>query len=221
MTPLSDLRLGVRSLARTPGFTLAAALTLALGIGLATAVYTVADALLLQRLPVAAQERLVVLSGSTPDGRMESWPLTLDQSRELAATTRALAGVAFVSYYGAAPVAVREGERVSRLRTATVSGDYFDVLGARPLLGRALGPADDVHGAAPVLVLSHRAWRERYGGAPDVVGRRVTSHGTGVEQTIVGVMPPGLDHPRGVEAWGAVLAATPPAQERFVALRSE
>ena len=220
MTPLSDLRLGVRSLARTPGFTLAAALTLALGIGLATAVYTVADALLLRRLPVVAQERLVVLSGSTRDGRMESWPLTLEQSRELAGTTRALADVAFVSYYGAAPVAVREAERVSRLRTAMVSGDYFAVLGARPLVGRALRPADDVRGAAPVLVLSHRAWRERYGGAPDVVGRRVVSHGTDVEHTIVGVMPPGLDHPRGVEAWGAVLAATPPGQERFVALHA-
>jgi hypothetical protein len=164
-------------------------------------VFTVADALLLRRLPVEGQDRLVVLAGATPDGRIDNWPLDLQGARDFAGRSRTLARTAFFSYYGAAPLSVREGDRISRLRRALVSGDYFAVLGARPVLGRALRPEDDALGAAPVLVLSHRAWQERFGGAPDVIGRRIVMHEDGVAYTVVGVMPQGLDHPRGTDAW--------------------
>ena len=111
---------------------------------------------------------------------MDSWPLTLGDAREFARRTRAVAPVAWVSYYGATPHAVREGDQLSRLQRAQVSGDFFTVLGARPQLGRALRPEDDVFGAAPVLELSHRRWRERFGGTADVVGRQVVMHADGV-----------------------------------------
>jgi hypothetical protein len=103
---------------------------------------------------------------------------------------------------------------LSRLQRAFVSGDFFGVLGATPVLGRALGPEDDVRGASPVLVLSHRAWQQRFGGAADVIGRRVTMHESGVAHTIVGVMPQGLDYPRGTDAWAAVIPGTPPRTSR-------
>ena len=212
------IRLAARSLRRSPGFASAAVATLALGIGLSTAVFTVADALLLRRLPVFEQERLVVLSGSPRDGRAEHYPLGLEQAAEFARDTRALAGVAAYAYEGAAAKPVRDGSELSRLRRALVSGEFFTVLGVQPELGRPLRPEDDVTGAAPVLVLSHRAWRERFGGTPDVIGRQVVMHEDGASYTVVGVMPRGLDFPRGTDAWAAIRAATPERSLPYVAV---
>src|SRR6266487_4537700 len=118
---LRDVRYVVRTLRKAPGFTAVAILTLALGIGLATAVFTVADALLLRRLPVRDQDRLVVLWGQAPD-RGFDYPLRLDEAREFARRTRSLAQVAFFGYEGAWPRPIRDGERISRLRGALVSG---------------------------------------------------------------------------------------------------
>ena len=146
-----DVRHALRTLRNAKGFAAVAILTLALGIGLATAVFTVADALLLRRLPIRDQDRLVVLWGQAPD-RGFDYPFTLDGAREFARQTRSLERVAFFSYYGAGPKPIRDGDQISQVRRALVSGEFFDVLGARPVLGRALGATDDVSGAAPVLV---------------------------------------------------------------------
>ena len=203
---LRDVRHALRSLSRTPGFALTAILTLALGIGLATAVFTVADALLLRRLPVRDQDRLVVLWSQAPD-RGFDYPFTLDEAREFARRTRSLAPVAFFAREGAWPTPIRDGERISRLRRALVSGEFFDALGAQPVLGRALHAADDVIGAAPVLVLSYGAWQRQFGGDPEVLGRQIVMHGNGVAYTIVGVMPQGLDYPRGADMWAPLVPA--------------
>jgi predicted permease len=90
-----------------------------------------------------------------------------------------------------------------RLRGTLAGGNLFEVLGTRPVLGRALRPADDVIGAPRVMVLSHAAWRSRFGGDPAVLGRAFWSVQHGAAYTVVGVMPPGLDLPRGVEFWTA------------------
>src|SRR6266700_3637865 len=203
------MRYALRNLARTPGFALTAILTLALGIGLATAVFTVADALLLRRLPVRDQDRLIVLWGQAPD-RTYNYPFGLDDAREFARHTRSLERVAFFSYYGAGPKPIRDGDQISSLRRALVSGEFFDVLGARPALGRVLRATDDVSGAAPVLVLSYGAWQRRFGGDPHVLGRQVLTYDDGVAYTIVGVMPQGLDYPRGTDFWAPVVPSTVP-----------
>src|SRR5256886_3352507 len=203
------MRYALRNLARTPCFALTAILTLALGIGLATAVFTVGDALLLRRLPVRDQDRLVVLWGQAPD-RTYNYPFGLDDAREFALQSRSLERVAFFSYYGAGPKPIRDGDQISLLRRALVSGEFFDVLGARPALGRALRAADDVTGAAPVLVLSYGAWQRRFGGDPHVLGRQVLTYDDGVAYTIVGVMPQGLDYPRGTDFWAPVVPSTVP-----------
>src|SRR5438094_9621588 len=154
-----------RTLRTSPGFALTAILTLALGIGLATAVFTVADALLLRRLPVRDQDRLVVLWGQAPD-RGFDYPFTLDEAREFVRRTRSLTQVAFFGYEGAWPRPIRDGERISRLRGALVSGELFDALGVHASLGRALHAEVEDIGAAPVPVLSYAAWQRRCGGDP-------------------------------------------------------
>ena len=204
------LRVSLRSLARAPGFATTAALTLGLGIGLATAVFTVADATLLRRLPVRDQERIVVLWGATRDGRFDNFPLLLDDARAFKASARTLERVEFFSRGAPWQTPVRDGARVYRLKRSPVSGGYFDALGARAVLGRALRPEDDVTGAALVAVLSYGAWQQRFGGDSSVIGRRITQHQTGITHTIVGVMPQGLDYPRGTDFWTAVIPSARP-----------
>jgi len=214
---MNDLRYALRSLRRTPGFTLTAILTLALGIGLATAVFTVADTLLLRRLPIRDQDRVVVLWGERRDQTF-SYPLGIDDAREFARRARSLERVAFSAYEGSWPTPIRDGDRIYRLHGALVSGEFFDVLGVQPVLGRALRPADDVWGAAPVVVLSYGAWRRRFGGDPHVLGRQIVTYTDNVTHTIVGVMPQGLEYPRGTEVWAPIMRAIPPKSLAFGAV---
>ena len=201
---LHDARLAFRFLRRSPGFALTAIATLAVGIGLAMAVFTVAEALLLRRLPVRDQERVVVLAGESPDGRVSNYPISLEHAREFERRTQALERVATVSYYGAITRPLREGDRVSTLSQSLVSGRFFDVLGTGPLIGRGIAIEDDRDGAAPVAVLSYAAWQRRFGGDAGIIGRSLRMHDDGVSYTIVGVMPEGLDYPRGTDFWSAV-----------------
>jgi putative ABC transport system permease protein len=210
-TLLQDLRYALRSLRRTPAFVAIAMVTLALGIGLATAVFTVAETLLLRRLPVQDQDRLLVLWGEARD-RAFDYPLSLDDALAFARRTRSLEQVGFFSYYGAAPKPIHDDGQISRLSRALVSGAFFEVLGARPLLGRALHAADDLPGAAPLMVLSYRAWQQRFGGDAHVLGRRVLTYDEGVAYTIVGVMPQGLDFPRGTDFWAPVVPSMAPKE---------
>ena len=213
-----DLRQAIRGIRRTPAFGATVIAILALGIGLATAVFTVADAVLLRRLPVLDQDRIVILNGEAPRKGLDNVPLDVDGARDFARSTRTLARAAFFLYNGAVPVTIRDAARTSRLQAALVSGDYFDILGARPLMGRALRSEDGVDGAAPVLVLSHHAWQERFGGDATVLGRQMFIEEYGRAFSIVGVMPAGLDYPRGTDAWLAIFAVIPRKSARYVSL---
>ena len=203
---MQSLRIAIRGLRRSPAFAVTAILTLALGISLSTAVFTVAHTFLIRRLPVTDENRIVVLQGESRTGTFSNFPLRLDEVREFARRSGALGAVAFFGFGGAYPTPVRDGDQLYRLNRALVSGNFFDVLGSRPALGRTLQPDDDVVGAAPVIVLSHRAWRLRFAGDSTVVGRTLTVHATGRPYRIVGVMPRGLDYPLGTEFWSPVLA---------------
>ena len=205
---LQDIRIGFRNFRRTPGFALVAVLTLALGIGLSTAVFTVADALLLRRLPVHDQGRLIVLWGT--GDRAFDFPLSIADGQEYVRASRTMERAALFLYNGAWPLPIRDGDQVTRLRRALVSGEFFDVLGVRPALGRALRPSDDVRGAAPVLVLSYAAWRQRFNADPHVLGRQVVMYDDGTPYTVVGVMPQGLDYPKGTDFWAPVVPSMSP-----------
>jgi putative ABC transport system permease protein len=199
-----DLRTGWREARRARGISVAAILTLTVGIAAATAMFALVDGILLRPLPVRDQQDIVV-AWREPRGTAGTHvPFTtaeIDTLREHATTLSAVAGA---SKTGAREMPVIEANRASSVRITPVTGAFFDVLGTDAWIGRRLRPSDDVAGAAQVLVLSHGVWRRRYGGADSVIGRRLT---IGQQPfTIVGVMPPGLEYPRGVEAWTTVTA---------------
>ncbi|HEY5062162.1 MAG TPA: hypothetical protein VII52_11540 [Gemmatimonadaceae bacterium] len=127
-----------RALLRAPVFAVTVVLTLSLGIGLSTAVFTVADAVLLRKLPVHDQDCLVTLWGEKRDGSVDNWPLAITQAREFARRSRALESIAYVDYYGSLPIPAVNSDNVTLLRRALVSGNYFDVLGVQPVVGRTL-----------------------------------------------------------------------------------
>jgi len=180
--------------------------TLAIGIGAATAVVTVAEALLVRQLPVAAEGQLAILYGATPDGQFPNVPLTLDELTEFQRQSRALEQVAYHTFRGAGTETFRTGDRALQLNVSLVSGNWFDVLGVRPALGRTFRPEEDTRGSTPVLVLSNKAWQKHFAGDSGVIGRQITLATNGRSLEIVGVMPPGLEYPRGTEAWTPLTA---------------
>jgi len=174
-----DLRFALRQLRRSPGFTVVAVLTLALGIGANTAVFSVVDAVLLRPLSYAEPDRLV-----TP-GYLMSGEYLLVRER-----ARTMEEVALHSSVGFNLSGVGDPERVPGAR---VSANLFSVLGVSPIVGRAFLPGEDRRGGSPVVVLGHGLWRERFDGDPAVVGREVVVDGE--PRTIAGVMPPGVRFP--------------------------
>jgi predicted permease len=198
-TLLQDLRFALRMLRKSPGFTAVAVLTLALGIGANTAIFTIFDAVLLQSLPVREPSRLVLFTdnlsegtytGDPPAHRWETFSMEVfDYLRKQPLPFESLA--AFRS--GEGMVTVRLGDSpgtgpLERARAHLVSGNYFGTMGVDALLGRTLGPSDDQPNAAAVAVASYGYWKQRLQGAPAAVGRIVYLNGTAF--TIVGVTPP-------------------------------
>src|SRR5688500_14335482 len=193
-----DVRLAWRGLRRAKWFSAAAMLTMALGIGATTTMFALVEGVLLRPLPVVDQDRLIVAWKELSSSRAVHHPFGRAEIEAVRASARLLDGVAGV-WNNAGREIITEAGVSTYVSTAAITGDFFQVLGARAILGRATGPADDLEGAEPVLAISYRAWTRRYARAPDVLGRKVT---LGEKRfTIVGVMPPGLDYPVGVEMW--------------------
>jgi predicted permease len=188
------------------GFATAAIATLAIGIGASTAVVTVAETLLLRPLPVAAEDRIAILWGETPDGRFSNVPLRLGETQAFQRQARTIEQLAYHTFRGATTTAFQAGDRGLQLQLALVSGNYFDVLGSRPVVGRGFRDEDDQQGVAPVLVLSHRAWHRSFGGDSSIIGRSIVLATSGKSYSVVGVMPPGLDYPRGADVWAPLTA---------------
>ncbi|HEV2864455.1 MAG TPA: ABC transporter permease [Pyrinomonadaceae bacterium] len=186
-----DLRFGARALWKSPGFTLVAAVSLAVGIGANATIFSLVNAALLRPLPrVRDEARLADVNRSTPDGDrfgMVSYPdyLYLREHNEV------FEGLAA---HTLAPMSVGAQGAAERVHGLLVSGNYFDVLGVVPAAGRFFLPEEDraPAGAAPVAVLSHRLWRERFGGG-DVLGREVVVNGHPF--SVVGVAPEGFKAP--------------------------
>jgi putative ABC transport system permease protein len=201
------IRQASRNLGHAPGFVAVAVLTLALGIGLATAVFTVADGMALRRLPMRDQSRLVVMWSQSKDGRFSQYPV--GDAAEFVRQSRAVQDAAYFAWFGSAPIAVREAGQVTRLRRAVVSGGFFRVLGTHAFIGRPLEAGDDQPGAAPAAVISYDAWRHTFGAARDVLGRRLPLYDGSRTYTVVGVMPPGFEYPPGTDFWTSLAASFP------------
>jgi putative ABC transport system permease protein len=193
-TFIKDIRFGVRSLLKRRGFTAIAVLTLALGIGASTAIFSVVDGVLLRSLPYPDAERLVELQEVTAKGTPISFaePNFLD----VRARSRTLEGVA---EYSGGTTTVTGGNEPARAITFRVSGDFFRVVGTQPFLGRTFASKESKPGGAPVAVISYDFWRRVLGGQTDLTG--TTLRISDKIFTVVGVMPPGLGFPQNAEVW--------------------
>lgn len=201
---VQDGRYALRTLARSPGFTAAAVLTLAIGLTGTLSMVTLINGVLLSPLPVHAEAELMVGWRGKPEGGARRWPFSAEDLALVRTNSRLLTGVAGVGYHDPASLPLADAGDVSYIRAARVTGEFFRVLGVEPLLGRALKPDDNVSGAENVLVLNHALWQARFGGGRDVLGRRVAVGGQPF--TIVGVMPRDVEHPHRVEVWMTVSA---------------
>jgi len=195
-----DLRHGLRILAKNLRFASVAVLTLALGIGATTAIFSIVYSVVLRPLPFAEQDRLVVAWKRDTVSKSPFVELSRPEFKDWEAQSQSFSGLAAMptTAYGYGYVLTGRGEAVL-LESAKVTGRFFSVLGVGPLLGRALEPADDQVGAPRVAVLSHRLWRERFAADPRVIGEILALTGEG--HTVVGVMPDAFEFPRGVDLW--------------------
>jgi putative ABC transport system permease protein len=193
-----DLTIALRSLVKNRVYSAVAVLTLAVGIGAAVTVFAAMDGVLLRRLPIEHEDRLVLVRKEQPkDGTLV--PFGYADLRALRQKTRLVEDVAGVQYDGAFPWVVVDGGLTTTFMGTLVSGEFFRVLGARPALGRLLEAGDALTGAEPVVIISYRLWQARFGGDPRVLGRRLQINGE--MSTVVGVAPRGFVYPAGVELW--------------------
>ncbi len=194
---LQDLRFALRLLWKKPAFSAVAIVALAVGIGSATAVFSVLDGLLLRPLPYPDAERLVVLGETTWKDRAALDAVAPANFLDWKAQTRVFSHLAAYRTWHAN---LTTGDRPERVRTATVSGDFFGLVGSKPLLGRVIGQQDEQPGRADVAVISYRLWQDRFGGERQALGRTLELDGR--PHTIVGVMPRGFSFSEeGVDAW--------------------
>src|SRR5262245_12670061 len=219
-----DLRFGLRMLLKNRGFTLIAVLTLGLGIGANTGVFSVAHAALLRPLPFREQERLVVAWKSDATTKHSFVEISIPEFNDwrnqnqvfehLAAMTTSIYGFSYMLTGRGAP---------EQIHSARVSVDFFPALGVKPAMGRAFTADEDRPGEAGVVVISHQLWQRRFGADPNLIGQMITFNDGGSQSaleaavkpdpagqkvvlndlgfTVVGVMPPEFEFPEGVDMW--------------------
>jgi putative ABC transport system permease protein len=196
-TLLRDIRYGIRSLVKRPGFTIVALIALALGIGANTAIFSLVNGVLLRPLPFAEPDRLVWMWGNIRNAGNRasvSPPDFLDFRKENKTFEEFAASFTM-------PLALNltgSGEP-ERLSAAGITGNYFQALGAKPLLGRTFVLENEKPGNDQVVVLSYALWQKRFGGDPTIVGKTITLDGTTRE--VIGVMPQHFNFPRAAGLW--------------------
>src|SRR5690349_4413598 len=193
---MNDLKFALRQLRKSPGFTLVAVVTLALGIGANTAIFSIINAVLLRPLPYPDAHRIMVLNESSGPGQDYSvalpdyfdWQKDNTVFQHLAATrveSRNLSGIAG-----------RDPERVS---CASVTRNFFNIIGLPPEIGRTFSEVEDTVGAPPVVLISDRLWRRVFNADRAIVGRSITVHDQ--SYTVIGVMPPEMTSPQDSDVW--------------------
>ncbi|HKY06568.1 MAG TPA: ABC transporter permease [Blastocatellia bacterium] len=208
-----DLRYAVRTLAKKPGFTIIAFLTLAIGIGANTAIFTVVDAALLRPLPYRDADRVVHLWESTPQQefghREASYPDYLDWRDQNSVFTE-------VAGYNSRSLTWTGPDVPELLQAGRVTANFFSALGVEPVLGRTFSSGDDLRGAPLTILLSHATWQRRFGGRPDILGQSLTL--SGQSATVIGVLPASFQFaPVGdVEIWIPLQPTNNEASRRFM-----
>jgi putative ABC transport system permease protein len=210
---MNDLKLAFRQLRKLPGFTLVAVLTLALGIGANTAIFSIVNAVLLRPLPYPDANRIMVLNESSGPGQDYSvalpdyfdWQKDNTVFEHLAAThkeSRNLSGI--------------PGRDPERISCASVTRNFFDIVGMPPKLGRTFSDDEDKVGASPVVIISDRLWQRAFNRDPTVLGRAITLHDQSF--TVIGVMPAQMTSPQDTDAWLSMMRRSnnPAWMARFI-----
>ena len=195
-----DVRYAFRTLLRSPGFTALTVLCLALGVGINSTVFTIADNVSLKPLPFAEPERLVVLYSVRPGGGDDRVRVSYPDLRDWTEQTHSFDQIGTFTYRS---LSITEGVETERFQGSAVSWNLFPLLGEQPILGRPLSEEDDRPGAAPVVVLSHGLWQRRFASDPSIVGRTITIDGTA--RTVVAVMKPRFQFPQVSQLWIPVM----------------
>ena len=188
-----DLRYAIRRILKSPGFTLVSVITLALGIGANSAIFSVVNGVLLKPLPFKDPDRLVGIYHVSEGRRSTMSGPNFTDVRRLSET---LSDAAAISRYRT--ILTGQGEPV-RLNAADVSAGFFDLLGIRPQLGRGFRAEENLPGSAKVVVIADSLWRQNFGRDPQIVGKTITLDG--VPREVVGVMPEGFAYPTDRVLW--------------------
>lgn len=185
----NDVKYALRQLRKTPGFTLTAVLTLALGIGVNAAMFSVIDQVLLRPLPYRNGDRLIALGGSTDGGKSFS-PTSVPDAQDFAARTHSLQGLAYYTFKFTTLQGASEAELTPQLLS---SPNLFDLLGVHPILGRGFTEDDANAGRTNLLIVSYNLWKKQFHSDPTVIGRAVKLNGD--PYVVIGVLPQGLNFP--------------------------
>ncbi|MCI0391388.1 MAG: ABC transporter permease [Acidobacteria bacterium] len=199
-TLFQDLRFGLRMLLKSPALTLITVVTLMLGIGATTAIFSVVHAVLLRPLPFAEQERLIVAWKKDTVAFNPLVEMAFAEFKDWQAQSHSFSGMAVMPtiVLGAGYVLTGRGEAV-QVESSKVSGGFFGLLGVKAALGRVFDERDDVLNGPKVAVLGDQLWRERFNADPNVIGQTITLTGQGF--TVIGVLPMQFDFPKGAEIW--------------------
>jgi putative ABC transport system permease protein len=197
-----DIRYGVRGLLKHPGFTGIVVITLALGIGASTAIFSVVDSVLLRRLPYRHAERIVAIQElnhvgkrvQVKSGNFLDWRAQNTVFEHLAAIKTN-------------PVNLALADHAERVELAQVNANFFDVFGITPQYGRLFIPQDEQAGHQPVVVVSDALWQRRFGADPSLVGKPITLDGSSYQ--VIGIAPPGFQYPDKTEVWLPPLQLVP------------
>jgi putative ABC transport system permease protein len=196
---IQDFRYALRQLRKSPGFAAVAVITLALGIGFNTAIFSVVNAVLLRPLAFADASRLVRIWHVPPEKSfpgMTTFPVSAANYLDWERQTQVFDHMAIYSYHG---FTVTGGDKPEQLSAGAVSSGFFATLGVQPILGRVLSPEEDQPGRSHVVVLSYRLWQEHFGGNPGIVGHDINLDGQ--PYLVAGVMPSNFQFPDFAKMW--------------------
>jgi predicted permease len=217
---LCDLRYGIRTLRRAPGFAAIAILVMALGIGANVALFTVVRSVLLEPLPYAHPEQLVTLYENETEGKHDTPYMPVDAGSfwEWQRATKSAAELALISPFQAYNVSAEGGNLPENIDAGWCSWNFFRVLGVQPALGRSFTPGDDQAGASATMILSDQFWRRRYGADPSIVGKSIWLDAR--PYTVIGVLPASFSYTgrfggNHIEVWTPVRHDAPPALLRM------
>ena len=204
---IKDIRYGLRGLLKRPGFTSTVVITLALGIGASTAIFSVVNSVLLRRLPYRNAERIVAIQEMNPEGKRTQvtsanfldWRAQNTSFEQLAAIKSSTSNLAL-------------SDRAERLNIAQTNANFFEIFGVNPQLGRFFLPEDEQAGHRSVVVLSHSLWQRHFSSDPELVGKPITLDGKSYD--VIGIAPPNFQYPDKTELWLPPLKLVPELFER-------